>query len=303
MVKVIVLSGLPGSGKSTWAKEWVAAKPSNRVRINKDDLRAMLHGGKYTKGNEKQVLRIEESIIIDSLLAEKSVVVDNTHLTTNSKGNNRHFERIKQLVKSQHGTATAHLNINFELKTFDLSPEECIKRDLKRPNSVGQNIIWQMYWEHVAVIENPRRFRFGGEHSMPPAVVVDMDGTLASMRGRNPYQWDKVDTDYVRTHIATMVSLYKDTGAKVIIVTGRDGSAEAKTREWLDNNNIEFDELFIRPAGDNRPDFVIKREIYQTNIKPYFNVCLVIDDRPQVIREWRRLGLPVINANPTDREF
>lgn len=39
MSKIIVTRGLPASGKSTWAKAWVAADPANRVRVNRDAIR------------------------------------------------------------------------------------------------------------------------------------------------------------------------------------------------------------------------------------------------------------------------
>ena len=43
--KVLVLRGLQGSGKSTFAKQWVNEDPEHRVRFNRDDIRNML--GKY----------------------------------------------------------------------------------------------------------------------------------------------------------------------------------------------------------------------------------------------------------------
>lgn len=299
-MKVILTKGLPGSGKSTWAKEWVAKKPTERVRINKDDLRAMLHTGKYSKGNESQILRIEEEIIIDSLYHGKSVVVDNTHLATTKDGKNRHFERIKDLVRTwaRKNDYDEMKSVAFELKEFNLSPEECIKRDLQRPNSVGQDVIWRMYWDHVAVIEKQEV-----SPTKKDAIIVDMDGTLASMDGkRGPFQWDKVGLDSVHAHIRNIVCTF-DNFYNIIIVTGRDGVAAEASKDWLIKHDIPFDEFFIRPEGDCRKDFIIKREIYEDNIKPYYNIHLVIDDRPQVIREWRRLGLPVINANPIDRDF
>ena len=44
MIKVEMLVGIPGSGKSTYAKQIVTKDPSNWVRINNDDLRAMMNG-------------------------------------------------------------------------------------------------------------------------------------------------------------------------------------------------------------------------------------------------------------------
>ena len=40
--KIIVLQGIPASGKSTWARQWVSEDPEHRVRFNRDDIRNML---------------------------------------------------------------------------------------------------------------------------------------------------------------------------------------------------------------------------------------------------------------------
>lgn len=36
MKKIILCRGIQGSGKTTWAKQWVLEKPTERVRINKE---------------------------------------------------------------------------------------------------------------------------------------------------------------------------------------------------------------------------------------------------------------------------
>lgn len=45
MSKIILCRGIQGSGKTTWAKQWVLEDPEHRVRFNNDDIRNML--GKY----------------------------------------------------------------------------------------------------------------------------------------------------------------------------------------------------------------------------------------------------------------
>jgi predicted kinase len=74
MPKLIYTKGLPASGKSTWAKAQQAKDP-NTVRVNKDDLRAMLHNSKWSSKNEKQVLRIRDEVIMDSLLQRSMLSV------------------------------------------------------------------------------------------------------------------------------------------------------------------------------------------------------------------------------------
>lgn len=45
MHKIILTVGIPASGKSTWAKQWVLEDPEHRIRFNQDDIRNMF--GKY----------------------------------------------------------------------------------------------------------------------------------------------------------------------------------------------------------------------------------------------------------------
>ncbi len=42
-VKIIITRGIPGSGKTTWAKNFVKNNP-NYIRISRDDLRSILIG-------------------------------------------------------------------------------------------------------------------------------------------------------------------------------------------------------------------------------------------------------------------
>jgi adenylate kinase family enzyme len=303
-MKILFLKGLPGSGKSYFAKNWVERDPTNRVRINKDDLRSLLHQGKYSKSNEKQILDIEESIILDSLKRNRDIILDNTHLATNNVGLNINELRIKKFLL-EHKYPTDECckyeknYVQFIVQDFThVTPEECIKQDLQRSKSVGQDVIWRMYWDHLAIIESPRT-----SMSKKDAIIVDIDGTLGNMANRSPYDLSKVVDDKVRSHIRTLVNVYAQAGYEIIIVSGREDSCKQDTEKWLYTHDVTFDELHMRKATDNRKDYIIKNEIYKSFIEPNYNIHLVVDDRPQVIREWRRLGLNVINANPCDREF
>ncbi|NUR25646.1 MAG: AAA family ATPase, partial [Catenulispora sp.] len=55
MPKFILTRGLPGSGKTTWAK----AQPGF-VRVNRDELRTMLHGGLLGTGWAEQQVTVAQ---------------------------------------------------------------------------------------------------------------------------------------------------------------------------------------------------------------------------------------------------
>lgn len=71
-MKVYFLSGLPASGKTTWAKERLAENPNGIKRISKDDLRAMLDGGRWSGDMEKFVLKARDALISLALDEKKA---------------------------------------------------------------------------------------------------------------------------------------------------------------------------------------------------------------------------------------
>jgi hypothetical protein len=132
------------------------------------------------------------------------------------------------------------------------------------------------------------------------AIIVDVDGTLADMRGvRGPFEWDKVHLDKPHQDV---IDLVKDLTSlekyRIIITTGRDGVCEQETKDWLTDNGVMYDDFYIRPKGDFRKDNIIKSEIYMDHIRPKYDVKFVIDDRDQVVEMWRSLGLRVLQVAP-----
>ncbi len=131
------------------------------------------------------------------------------------------------------------------------------------------------------------------------AIIVDVDGTLADMKGvRGPFDWDKVDQDRPHNDIITLVQELKSLGKKIIIVTGRDGICKQKTINWLNKYNVPIDKFFIRPEGSFEKDSIIKGKIYMDDIRPYYDIEFVLDDRDQVVNFWRDLGLRCLQVAP-----
>src|SRR5688572_17010867 len=112
MQKLIICKGLPGSGKSTFAKTWVNENPTSRIRVCRDDIRRML-GPYWVTSRETLVTCIENSIIVDSLLEGYDVIID----ATNFKGNER-FLKLLQNNKFD------NMSIDIEEKSFIEVPLE-----------------------------------------------------------------------------------------------------------------------------------------------------------------------------------
>jgi hypothetical protein len=59
----------------------------------------------------------------------------------------------------------------------------------------------------------------------------------------------------------------------------------------------------MRQDDDNRPDYEVKREMYETHVKGKRNVEAIFDDRLQVRRLWYELGLPLFSVGDPDADF
>jgi len=291
MLKLIMTKGLPASGKSTWAKELIDSETGKWKRINKDDMRAMLDNSKYSRGNEKFVLEIRNILIEEALKAGYNVIVDDTNYHP------KHEEALRKIVSK-------YPKVEFEIKDFSNVPlEECLKRDAKRENSVGKNVIMKMWAENLKPpIQNYIKTENNGKRY---AIMCDLDGTLAIIGNRSAYDASNCDKDLVCLPIIRTLNALMKLGYKVIFVSGRQQKDEAPTKAFLNHScylNNDF-ELFMRTTGDNRPDEIIKKEIYDNFINPIYNVMCVFDDRPKLVRMWRSIGLYVFDVGQDGVEF
>lgn len=278
-MKLVLTVGIPGSGKSYWARQQVEKSGGNVKRINKDELRALFDNGKWSKRNEKFVVSSERALVESMLKSGFSVIVDNTHFNTD------HQDFYKELAKKYDAT--------FQVKDFtDVPLETCIKRDLERPNSVGSAVIMEMYNRYLKPPVEP----YIAPEDSQEALLCDLDGTLASMAegGRSPYDWMRVGEDTLNEPVADIVNKYwsgVDSGVKIILMSGRDSVCRGKTQDWLHLNGIRYHELHMRREGDKRSDEIVKRELFDEHIRGKYKVLFVLDDRTRVVRVWRDLGL------------
>ena len=211
------------------------------------------------------------------------IIVDATHLTP------KYESQIRELVGNR---------ADVIIKDFtDVPLETCISNDLKRPNSVGSVVIQEMYEKTLK--KEPVKKVIEYDPALPDAIMVDMDGTLANIDWRNPYDASECDKDGVYNDVVELVDALhqNDEDLNIIIVSGRMNKFRFPTVYWLNKNLMYWDLLLMRETDDYRKDFIIKEEIYNDNIKGKYNVKLVLDDRNQVVNMWRSLGLRCLQVD------
>lgn len=280
--KLLCLRGLPGSGKTTYARE-LAQK--GWVRVNKDDLRAMLNDGKFSKQNESYVIALRDEIIISSLVHGKNVVVDDTNLDP------------KHLIAFE--SIAGEFLSDFEIRFFDVDVKECIRRNRLRDKPVPDKVIYQMYERYL----KPQPPVVEYDDNKEECIIVDIDGTLAHIAdGRSPYDASRAMNDSLDDAVSVITAMFYNHGYKVIILTGRHEEHREVTEQWLEENGVEYDELYTRmeddvdEKGNQLDDKIVKERLYRTHVEPRFNVKFVLDDRNRVVDMWRSIGLKCLQV-------
>lgn len=134
-------------------------------------------------------------------------------------------------------------------------------------------------------------------------IIFDLDGTLADCSHRihhireNPKNWADFNAaahkDSLIEEIAEVVKCLVLGGNRILICTGRENTNGLRfdTEQWLDDNGIEYDALYMRPIRDYRDDPIVKAALYQQMLEDGWHPRLVFEDRARVVKMWRELGL------------
>jgi predicted kinase len=289
-----MLSGLPASGKSTYAEDLVKNSGGGWVRVNKDLIRTMLHADKFTYSNEKETVFAEKELAIAMLSRGKNVIVDDTNL------GERHENMWKGVVKEFNDTRNENEPVvTFSKRRFKTSFEECLRRNANRGYKVPQSAIHRMATQYKMI-----------DGHWKDVVICDIDGTVGDLSHRlhhikheNPedndydafYSYEQVINDGYRNEICQKVLEEHLDGKTIIFVSGRSDVCREATEEWLKGTGVPYSALLMRAEGDKRPDTEVKKDFLLQTLKDY-NIVKVYDDRPSVIRMWREHGLEVIDC-------
>lgn len=301
MTQLVICRGLPASGKTTLARAWVAEDPVNRARVNKDDLRRLLHDGVWLGHETENTVNMIRDNAIRSLLRKGiSVINDDTNIP-------QQVARDLARIGREQGAEIVIEDLT------NVSIEICKTRDERRENSVGPDVIDRMAAKlggkgyplpfpvdppttEVAT-EGPSFAPFTPNTERPGAWLVDIDGTLAHKGQRSPFDWKRVGEDTLNVPVNQIVRAIVNFGIGVVILSGRDSVCRPETEEWLERYGVPHAELYMRAEGDNRKDSIIKRELLD-EVSKSWNVIGVLDDRDQVVEMWRSIGLPCFQVAP-----
>ena len=311
MTTLTCMRGYSGSGKTTLARSY-ADSGSKAVIVGRDFIRDMLFDQFYgmckpDNEREEMVTTAQQAQVRALLKSGVNVIVDDTNLAAR-------YLKVFAKIASETGA-------DFNIQDMRTPLVECIRRDDMRRNVgrryVGEEVIRRQAkrfpmdkWPKVEdirvqpIVVEPYE---PPDYLLPACIIVDIDGTLAHMTGRSPYDYSRVGTDVVDPVVKRVVNEHFDSlEYTVFIVSGRDDTCREETAKWLAVNDISYDRLLMRPTdavdsnGQKLPDWIVKLNLFNQHIRGQYAPHFVMDDRNQVVEMWRKLGLKVFQVAEGD---
>lgn len=303
----MICCGISGSGKSTFVRDYIKKNP-NTIAFSRDTYRMLLFG--YSEESlssyyEDDHLKRKEGLVSEhihngirkAINDGYDVIADNTHL------NKKYINEYKKYTVPLH------------LVQFNIDKSVCIERNKFRSKPVDVDIINKQYAqfkslnfkeikkdikeynEFLSSLANSAKKQ---ENSLKKidCYIFDIDGTLAHVVDRNPFDFSQVGSDRVDLIVAKMVEHIKKEDY-IIICSGREDSCKEETEKWLEQHKIYYDDLYMRKSGDFRKDWMVKAEMWR-DIQSKYNIMAMYDDRTQVVDFARKLGFKVFQVENHD---
>ena len=300
--KLILTRGIPGSGKSTWAKSWVSEDPEHRIRFNWDDMRNMM--GPYWVPSREPINKHILWAAVNSVAYNDrpyDIVIDNMNL--NPKDWKQYEDWILNYNNSLNSEET-NTQYVLEFKDFFTPIEECVKRDSMRINPIGEKTIREIYnkYRHFIQTTNVEKYvnnLVKPDPDKPYCVVIDMDSTMCFNTNKRPWYGkgaaEEMINDIENFGVCeTVWALMQE--YPIIVATGRDTSQEEVTRKWLSQHRIDPIKYYFRTEGDYRKGTEVKKEQIEKIMKDY-NILVIFEDSEPIVQMYRDMGLTVLQPN------
>lgn len=304
MATLNIYRGIQGSGKTTLADN-NAFLDQGRV-VGRDHIRRMIGvNGLGTRKQEQEVTEIQGRLIRAGLMSGQNVHVDDMNLKS---------EYVRRLIYIA-DECGAQVRVH---DLTDVPLEACILRDSVRSvGKVGEKMIRDNWNRFIRPLKgqplpvptvgikdsgyvSPKPYVPNTDK--PRAVLVDLDGTTALKGDRGFHDYDeRVFYDLPNTNVITVIRAVIDAGITPVYLSGRKGFDECRTatHAWI-NKHVRAGAqwLYMRDENDNRPDYIVKAELFDKFVRDSWNVVAAFDDRNQVVNMYREMGLTVLQVAP-----
>lgn len=304
MNHITLTIGPPGVGKNTWATEIVRKSNVKTIVVNRDDYRAMSAGGniqnyKFNSGVEDMITKAQFQSAKIALDKGWNVIVADTNLNPKTVAAWEDFAKTNKVKVIKQDFFVEFLSTNQSILAdrgikgvIEAFRKKCHTQNLIRSNSVPPDVINKMINDYIVpAYYKPKQYT--GTPGKPKAILVDLDGTTFHMNDRGPFEWDRVGEDTPDKTVIETCQIYAAAGWKIVAASGRDGSCYVQSRSAMDAAGMPYDAFFIRKTGDQRPDYLVKEEIFWRDIAPNYDITFALDDRDQVVQQYREMGIKV----------
>ena len=146
--------------------------------------------------------------------------------------------------------------------------------------------------------------------------IFDIDGTLADathrlhhILGKEKKDWDawdaETDKDAPIVPIIGILQALWNHGHEIMLLTGRNERVRKPTEKWLEDHNVHYHHLIMRPHGDHRDDTIVKLEQLEKFLEPYGDekdqvVQTIFEDRRRLVVAFREAGYHVCQVDEGD---
>lgn len=273
--------------------------------VGRDWIRPLvgIRGGVGTPGQEQEVTRLQDRLIVSAFRQGQNVYVDDMNLR------DRYISRLYGIAEKFDATVFIH-------DLTHISVDECIRRVAHRGSRGGRlvptSVIEDLHYRFVRgkpyplpvpkEVTAPKELPpapYVPDISKPQAILIDIDGTVALHDGiRGHHDYAKVSLDKPNWPVIHAVRAMINRGYQPLFISGRPDSCRTDTRMWINKHLVTTGRLHMRKTGDRRADYIIKNEIFDQHVRDHYNVVAAFDDRDQVVDMYREMGITVFQVAP-----
>jgi predicted kinase len=291
--RLVVLQGLPASGKSTAARKAQENAPGRVAVVNNDSISYTLTGEEYAghiKNMPAILSNIRKVMLIEALQTPEItlIIVDNTNLN---------YQTVEEYIAL---AAAFGAEFCIEDSFLEVPIEECIRRDSLRVAPVGENVIRRM---HSNLSKRMQRRKFTpvvsqNTRQKEKAMIIDLDPVLRWLRDARAQDWANIYRRKLPSPAIELAKSLHNAGVTIIGVTSLSEKYAPEANVWVNVHVIPGMTLYMHEISDSYRSMMSKHAAYYNYIRPKYDVIGVIGEKEEVVHVWKNIsGLPTFNIS------